>query len=374
MNLQLHIGSKTLDKNRWESMCPEDSFLSLPFKLAFEQNHKSNIKHLYYVADDKENKAIGYAQEFSIQGNRISDYQRKNKIRRTLFNLILKLLNLKVVALGNGLLTNISNFSTVKLSNNIDFFNSLLLLIQKNLSADKFIIPDHFFKELKVEKPNEVFPELIKVVVDQDMHLKISKDWNTFEDYTKALKKKYRSRLKSVMKKSEHIEIKVLTQTELVKHAEKMQKLFDNVHQKSAFGISAFNTSIYIDLIESDNPKCQVFAYFLADEMIAFSSELKDDNNLYSYFIGLDYRYNKSHRLYERILNESIKSAISNKKSNLILGRTAAEFKSNVGAQPIHSEIFVYLKSPILRRLLRPILENIQPDNWIQRNPFKEII
>ena len=37
------------------------------------------------------------------------------------------------------------------------------------------------------------------------------------------------------MKKSEDIEIKVLTQTELVKHAEKMQELFENVHQKSAF-------------------------------------------------------------------------------------------------------------------------------------------
>ena len=374
MNLQLHIGSKTLDKNKWERMCPEGSFLSLPFKLAFEQHHKSNIKHLYYVVDDKENKAIGYAQEFNIRSNRIRDYQKKNKAKGGLINIVLELLNLKVVALGNGLLTNISNFSAVKLSNNIDFFNSLLLRIQKDLSVDKFIIPDHFFKELKVENPNEVFPELIKVVVDQDMHLKISKDWNTFEDYTKALKKKYRSRLKSVMKKSEHIEIKVLTQTELVKHTEKMQKLFNNVYQKSAFGISQFNTSIYTDLIESDNPKCQVFAYFLADEMIAFSSELKDDNNLYSYFIGLDYRYNKSHRLYERILNESIKSAISNKKSNLILGRTAAEFKSNVGAQPIYSEIFVYLNSPILRRLLRPILENIQPSNWIQRNPFKEII
>ena len=374
MNLQLHIGSKTLDKNTWEGLCPEGSFLSLPFKLAFEQHHKSSIKHLYYVADDKENKAIGYAQEFNIRSNRIRDYQRKNKVKGNLINLVLKLLNLKVVALGNGLLTNISNFSAVKLSNNIDFFNSLLQRIQKDLSADKFIIPDHFFKELKVENPNEVFPELIKVVVDQDMHLKISKDWNTFEDYTKALKKKYRSRLKSVMKKSDGIEIKVLTQAELVKHAEKMQELFENVHQKSAFGISPFNTSIYTDLIDSDNPKCQVFAYFLADEMIAFSSELKDDDNLYSYFIGLDYRYNKSHRLYERILNETIKSAISNKKSKLIFGRTAAEFKSNVGAQPIHSEIFVYLKSPVLRRLLRPILENIQPSNWVQRNPFKEII
>ena len=355
-------------------MCPDNSFLSLPFKMAFEQHHKSNIKHLYYVADDKEYKAIGYAQEFNIRSNRIHDYQKKNKVKGSLINTVLKLLNLKVVALGNGLLTNISNFSAVKLLNNVDFFNSLLMRIQKDLSADKFIIPDHFFKELKVENPNKVFPELIKVVVDHDMRLEISKNWNTFEDYTKALKKKYRTRLKSVMKKSRGIEIKVLTQAELVKHAEKMQELFENVHQKSAFGISPFNTSIYTDLIDFDNPKCQVFAYFLADEMIAFSSELKDDYNLYSYFIGLDYRYNKSHRLYERILNETIKSAIRNKKSNLIFGRTAAEFKSNVGAQPVHSEIFVYLKSPVLRRLLRPILENIQPSNWIQRSPFKKII
>ena len=80
--------------------------------------------------------------------------------------------------------------------------------------------------------------------------------------------------------------------------------------------------------------------------MIAFSSELKDDDNLYSYFIGLDYRYNKSHRLYERILNETIKSAISNKKSKLILGRTAAEFKSNVGAQPI-TQKYLYISKAL---------------------------
>ena len=355
-------------------MCSDNSFLSLKFKLAFEQHHKSNIKHLFYVADDHENKAIGYAQEFKIRSNKIRDYQKKNMLKAGLINIILKLLSLKVVALGNGLMTNVSNFSSVKLLNNIDFFNSLLQRIQKDLRADKFIIPDHFFKELKVEYPNKVFPELIKVVVDQDMQLEISKKWNNFEDYTKTLKKKYRSRLKSVMKKSEGIEIKVLTQSELIKYTEKLQELFENVHQKSAFNISPFSTSIYTDLINSDNPKCQVFAYFLNDEMIAFSSELKDNNNLYSYFIGLDYRFNKSHRLYERILNETIKSAINNKKSKLILGRTAAEFKSNVGAQPIHSEIFIYLKSPVLRCLLRPVLENMQPSNWVQRSPFKEMI
>ncbi len=201
MNLQLHIGSKTLDKNKWESLCPNGSFLSLPFKLAFEKHHKSNIKHLYYIANDKENEAIGYAQEFNIQSNKIRDYQKKNKIKLDPITILLNLLNLRVVALGNGLLTNISNFSAVKISNNIDFFNSLLLQIQKDLSADKFIIPDHFFKELKVEDPEKVFPKLIKVVVDQDMHLNIPKEWNTFEEYTKALKKKIQKSLKECNEK-----------------------------------------------------------------------------------------------------------------------------------------------------------------------------
>ena len=171
-------------------MRSDNSFLSLPFKLAFEQHHKNNINHLFYVTDDKNNKAIGYAQEFKIRSNKIRDYQKKNKLKIGLINMILKLLNLKVVALGNGLMTNVSNFSVVKLLNNVDFFNSLLLRMQKDLGADKFIIPDHFFKELKVEDPNKVFPELIKVIVDQDMQLEISKNWNDFEDYTKTLKKK----------------------------------------------------------------------------------------------------------------------------------------------------------------------------------------
>ena len=163
-------------------MRSDNSFLSLPFKLAFEQHHKNNINHLFYVADDKDNKAIGYAQEFKINSNKIRDYQKKNKLRGRLISIVLKLLNLKVVALGDGLMTNISNFSSVKLLNNIDFFNSLLLRIQKDLGADKFIIPDHFFKEMKVENPNKVFPKRIKVIVDQDMQLEISKDWNNFED------------------------------------------------------------------------------------------------------------------------------------------------------------------------------------------------
>jgi hypothetical protein len=150
-----------------------------------------------------------------------------------------------------------------------------------------------------------------------------------------------------------------------------MQELFLNVHQKSAFGITPFNTEIFNDLIAINNPKCIVFGYFLDHKMLAFSSELREETKLYSYFIGLDYEYNRSHRLYERILYENIKEAIINRKNELVLGRTAAEFKSNVGARPSQSYIYIYLKNPFLRYVIRPILIKIRPKKWIQRNPFK---
>lgn len=372
MNVQLHISSDSLAKKEWEKLCPnENSFLSLSFKKAFEKYHQDNIKHLYYIINEGDNKGIGYAQQFNVKGNSIHNYQKKNNISNSIVGLILRLLNLKVVALGNGLLTNISNLSANNLTDKKNLFRSIIKRIQTDLNVGKFIIPDHFFKELSIDKPTEMFPELIRVNVDEDMQMNILSEWKTFDDYTQALKKKYRSRLKSVLKKSEDIEIKPLTKEYLKKHADRIQELFVNVHQKSAFGIAPFNTFIYSDLIELEHPKCMVFGYFLEHKMIAFSSELRDQTTLYSYFIGLDYQYNRSHRIYERILNQTIKGAIENQKSKIIFGRTAAEFKSNVGAKPIASKIYIHLENPILRALLRPVLSTIKPGKWTQRNPFK---
>lgn len=372
MIIQTNTSSKNIDNNYWEELCSKKNvFMSLAFKEAFEKHHQKNIQSLYYHFDDNNNKGVGYAQNFIIGGNKIHSYQRKNKISQSVLSAILRLLKLKVIALGNGLLTNISNLHIEKVSDKKLFIYSLLNNFQKKFQVKKFIFPDHFFTELGIDNPIDIIPELIKIEVDEDMRMNIPKKWNTFEDYTQALKKKYRSRLKRVLKKSDAIEIKHLKHEELQKHAERMQELFINVHQKSAFGIAPFNTEIFKDLITINNPQCIVFGYFLKNKMIAFSSELRAKTTLYSYFIGLDYEYNRSHRLYERILLENIKEAIINRKDELVFGRTAAEFKSNVGATPSQSHIYIYLKNPILRYVLKPILTQIKPKKWIQRKPFK---
>ncbi len=373
MNIELHTSSNSVDSKQWKSLEKElNPFLSLPFKQALEKNHAENIKHLYYILNDKDNRVVGYAQQFNLGGGKISSYQKRNQVNKGFVSFLLGLLRLNVVVIGNGLITNVNNISVDRIENKNEFVTSLLKKIRLTLCVNKFIIPDHFFTHLGIVDPVDELPKLIKIEVEEDMQLPLSSEWKSFEDYTNSLKKKYRSRLRGVMKKSEDVNIIQLTKEDLIQYEDEIQALFENVKKNSSFGALTFNSRVFKDLVPLDRPKSKVYGLFLDKKLIGFSSELMANNNLYSYFIGLDYKYNQEYRLYERILNESIKHAIQNRVNRVIFGRTAAEFKSNVGAVPMKSYIYIYIHNPLLRWVLRPLLNAIKPKKWTQRHPFKD--
>lgn len=98
------------------------------------------------------------------------------------------------------------------------------------------------------------------------------------------------------------------------------------------------------------------------------------EQHLELYYIGIDYKINKSHHLYQCMLQQGIKDAISFKKSKLKLGRTAYEAKAIVGAKPVTKSNFFQISNPILKIGYRYsadyfIAEN--STNWQVRNPFK---
>ncbi|MDA7768321.1 GNAT family N-acetyltransferase [Flavobacteriales bacterium] len=372
MNIQLHTSSQSVDIEQWKRIGKDrNPFLYMPFKQALEKNHTEGIKHLYYMVDEADDNIIGYAQKFSLGGGKISAYQKRNSVNKGLVSFLLGLLKLDVVVVGNGLITNVNNITANSIRNKDEFVTALLDKIRLRLSVGKFIIPDHFFSHLKIENPEVVFPKLIKIEIEEDMKLRLSKDWKSFADYTDSLKKKYRTRLRGVMAKSDSVTISLLSKDDLIRHEDRIQELFENVKKNSSFGALTFNSKVFKDLITLECPKSKVYGLFLKKELIGFSSELIANNNLYSYFIGLDYTYNQEYRIYERILNESIKHGIECGAKEVIFGRTAAEFKSNVGATPEKSHIYIHLHDPLLRWVLRPILSKIKPKKWTQRHPFK---
>ena len=105
--------------------------------------------------------------------------------------------------------------------------------------------------------------------------------------------------------------------------------------------------------------------------MVGFSSEFKNGNDLYAYYVGFEEGANKNYAIYGRILTETIRNAINCKSQKIIFGRSAGEFKSNFGAYPVKSHIFIWFKSNFLNYFFKFFLRQIHIAPWVQRRPFK---
>lgn len=342
------------------------------FLMIFEKFHQNNIKYYYLSFKDETSEGLVYCQQFKIGGRQIKGYQKKNNIRKRLSSYLLGMLNFKIIAFGNNFLTNEpSVFIKGNIKNPNLFLNELIAKFTCKECVSKFIFPDHFFKTIGIKSPTKNFPQLIKVEVEEDMSLNIRSHWKSLDDYTEDLNKKYRKRIKRVFAKSKKLEFKTLSEVDLKKNQNKMQILFNNVRESSAFYSVPFNVSSYTDFQKIDSPKSIIYGCYLEGELVAFYSEWIAKNKLYSYFIGLDYTYSREYNIYDRILYNTIENGIKKGVETIVFGRTATEFKSNFGAIPKKSFIYIYLKNPVLRFFLRPILSFIKPKKWTQRNPFK---
>jgi predicted N-acyltransferase len=163
---------------------------------------------------------------------------------------------------------------------------------------------------------------------------------------------------------------KEMSLEDLIIESDSMKELFHNVFNKSKFNAAKFNTDVFYDL-KSKKKNVSIYGYYLKDVLIGFASDISINQVLYAHFVGLNYEVNQTHEIYSLMLYEQIDYAIKNKLQSIKFGRTAAEFKSNIGAIPKNDKAYVYHKNKVVLKILKPILSLLKPKNWIQRNPFK---
>jgi len=335
-------------KEDWDKVKLSD-FLHSSFLEILYINHPK-IKHLF-IFDI--NVRI-YAHIFDFNFEKIANY-----INFKLLGFFLKFINFNVLYLTNSFLTNIPAFLTNK---QIDL-KEFLSAVQYNYSL--LIIPDFIFKNINTDKT-----EFSKIEIEEEMVLKISDNWSVIDNYTSDLRKKYRNKVKKIINSTSKLEVKSLKSDDLVFYADNIQDLFNQVIDESRFSGPLFNTNSFSSLVKKDF--FRVYGYFINDNLIAFSSEIYQDKILYSYYTGFDKSINKTFPIYGRILIETINNAINLKMNKVVFGRTANEFKSNFGAIPIRSYVYIKFKNRYLNILLKPIFRRIRIKNWIKRNPFKK--
>ena len=325
-------------------------FLKVNFLKPFYINHPK-INHLFIVGDSYQL----YAHIFKLKFKKTSNYLNNS----FLLNILFRGLNLNVLYLTNSFITNIPSFinkDKIPLNDLLSTIKHKYLLI---------VIPDFFYKELKIEKNN-----FTKVEVEEEMMLHINNHWNCLEDYLKNLKTKYRKKIKLVLKKSNHIQIKCLSSEDVDDYEKEMQILFDQIITESSFNGPRFNIKTLGDLLEKDI--ITLYGYFKNEKIVGFASEIHQQKTLYSYYVGFDKSSNKSLAIYGRILVETIKNAITSKKEKIVFGRTANEYKSNFGAVPMKSFIFLKTNNVYTNKIFKILFTRLKIQPWIQRSPFKQ--
>ena len=82
-------------------------------------------------------------------------------------------------------------------------------------------------------------------------------------------------------------------------------------------------------------------------------------------------KLNKEYSIYGRMLLETIKNGINLKCDEIVFGRTANEYKSNFGAIPKKSFIYLRTKGEISNYFMTFLFKKLKKQDWKQRNPFK---
>ena len=326
-------------------------FIHSTFLEVFYINHPQ-IKHLFVINKDMRL----YAHIFELRFDKIVRYLKNKRLA-----LFVKFLKFDVLCLTNSFITNIPSFSS-KHKINLDKFLSVL-----KYKYTLLVIPDFVFNNITTEKN-----EFCKIEVEGDMVLEIHNKWRDLDSYISDFRKKYRKKIKKFLNLSSEIEIKRMNANDLVFYSDKIKELFYQVINESKFSGPLFNTDSFLLLIEKDTFK--VYGYFINNDLIAFSSEIHQDKILYSYYVGFDKLLNKTFSIYPRILLESINNAIVLKMDKVVFGRTANEFKSNFGAKPITSYIYIKGKNRYLHIMLNLIFKRLAVKSWVRRSPFKAYI
>jgi predicted N-acyltransferase len=232
------------------------------------------------------------------------------------------------------------------------------------------LIKDFYEAEFENSKYLQVF-KYHQFKVDPNMVLRIKPEWKSFDEYLQAMNTKYRKKTLAVIKQGASLERRSLSLNQIESNFDKIQMLYLNVANKAKVRINRFDTSYFIQLKSNLKEAFELTGYYRDGEMVGFTTIIFWGDNCEAHAIGIDYDFNSEFAIYQNMLYDFVKVAIEKKTSKLILGRTAMEMKSNVGAEPVEMCCYVRHSGPLLNRAFKPIFNYIKQTEWTQRNPFR---
>lgn len=369
-----------IDANSWESVVGSSAvYLQLQYLQALESSLET-IEFNYVILRNTSGEAICVAYFQIIEFNNLDKVYKewlRNNYGEQLFNKIIPSVDLKILICGNLFVCGEHGFA---FTNEISEEKARSLVAESMETAAKQMGSGEganifLVKELYPESdPNfNAFQEsnFIPFQIDCNMVLRINPSWRDSEDYYQCMQSKYRTKAKATFKRSSELMVQELFSEDIKQNLDRIDELHQQVVDQAEFSLGELNAKAFLALKESIGDSLKFTAYKLKEELIGFSIAIEGKDFLDATHVGIDYKYNTSYGLYQRMLHDYVELAIRRKKPELRLGRTAEQVKSTLGAEPVNMRLYLRHKHNVVNHLLKPLVEKIQPSNFELRKPFK---
>ena len=368
----------------WQKIVPaEKTFMGIPYITAFEQSISNNVGFRYLILY-KNGVAVGVAvgQIMSFDGANIGlpEGAENASFSKRLLTSIVNRFSLRLLVLGNAFMTGeyAMHFCDESLEEKerfeiLDFGLNVLVKGEKKAKPlSGVVIKDFFVGDEGVVKP---FTDkgYLEFMVQPNMILDIAPEWTTFDKYLEAMTSKHRTRAKKALKLMDGIETRMLTEADVAANMPVMEDLYNQIIGTASFKLAKFDLRHVAELKGTMGDSNHCLGYFKDGRMVGFISLYdNEDGECVAGMMGMDKSLLRSHDLYLNILYSIVRFAIDNKSSKLVMGRTAMEIKSSLGAKP--HEMYIYSRhlNGFMNSIIKPIMRRLTVTKpWVMRDPFK---
>ncbi|REE17048.1 peptidoglycan biosynthesis/recognition protein [Winogradskyella pacifica] len=365
----------TIPQPYWDSVnCCTNIYYSPEFLKAFELANTDIEFNYIFILKDQEAVAFANTQIVTIGVETITkNIKMSNKIRHWVNNMFCNN-HICVLFCGNVFLSGEYGTFLKDGEDKVDTFKAIAEGV-KQLSKSTKKLSAIFIKDFK----NESLPitnhlesyDYAAMQVEPNMIITLKPEWHSFEDYTTALKSKYRVKANRADAKSVALNAKLFSEDDIEIHKDALQELYQNTIDNADFNAQILNLDTYIHLKRTFKDLFIVKGYFLEDKLVGFLSAMQNDTHLDAHFIGIDYSQNKEFGIYPRILNDYVRLGIETQSTQINLGRTASEIKSTLGAKPEALTCYCKHKRYLPNQVLKPFIKNVQIKSFKQHSVFK---
>ena len=360
----------------WDTIAAKNIFLSRAGLAVLEKSPPKNMR-CHFVGLFKNSKLSGMAVIQFINLNEITTFKDGDSF--CLKEYLFKRFASNILFIGNNTLTGQNAYlhtDDITEAEALQLMQKALKQVEKEYNRNGKKIHILAVKDFNEKEYPDFeaggFKSYFKFCTQPNMIFSIRKNWHTIEDYLTDLNTKYRTQYNRARKKAEGI-IKIkLTADEIQVQQQRINELYCTVANRASFN-TFFLPENHFEVMKRElKDNFRFYGYFLNDELVGFSTLIKNNRDMDTYFLGYDETVQKEKMLYLNMLYDMVAYAIKKQYNHIIFARSAMEIKSSVGA--VAEEVYGIIKhtNPILNIFAERLFSYFDPKvEWKPRSPFK---